>query len=141
MRAAFALRKVFRTERRWGPHRELRIGIDSGEAVAGTGEGGQHLVTGSVVNAAARLQTSAAPGEIRVGALTRRLTRDAVIYAERVTIQAKGFGEVGAWPAAELVTALPEHTTASRSPSHSWREPRQAAPPSMPSESNGTARS
>src|SRR5687767_9795809 len=109
VRAAFALREgISEQNARSGPQLELRIGIDSGEAVAGTGQGGQHLVTGSVVNAAARLQTSAAPGEIRVGALTRRLTRGAVRYAERVTIQAKGFGEVGAWPAAELVSALPQ---------------------------------
>ena len=109
VRAAFALREGLSEQNaRSGPQLELRIGIDSGEVVAGTGQGGQHLVTGSVVNAAARLQTSAVPGEIRVGALTRRLTRGAVRYAERVTIQAKGLGEVAAWPAAELVTALPE---------------------------------
>jgi len=109
VRAAFALREgLSELNARAGPQLELRIGIDSGEAVAGTGQGGQHLVTGSVVNAAARLQNSAAPGQIRVGALTRRLTRSAVRYAEPVTIKAKGFGEVEAWPAAELVSALPE---------------------------------
>src|SRR6266540_1666073 len=65
-------------------------------------------VIGSVVNAAARLQTSAVPGQIRVGALTRRLTHGAVRYAEAVMVDAKGFGEVEAWPAEELLSALPE---------------------------------
>jgi class 3 adenylate cyclase len=109
VRAAFALRiRLSELNARGGPQLALRIGIDSGEAVAGTGQGGQHLVTGSVVNAAARLQTSAAPGQIRVGSLTRRLTGGAVRYAEVTTIDAKGFGEVESWPAVELMSALPE---------------------------------
>src|SRR6266545_918911 len=100
VRAAFALRiRLSELNARGGPQLALRIGIDSGEAVAGTGQGGQHLVTGSVINAAARLQTSAAPGQIRVGALTRRLTHGAVRYADSVMVDAKGFGEIEAWPA------------------------------------------
>jgi len=109
VRAAFALRdRLTELNARGGPQLDIRVGIDSGEAVAGTGQGGQHLVTGSVVNAAARLQTSAAPGEIRVGALTRRLTRDGVRYAEATTIDAKGLGRVEAWPASALLSAVPD---------------------------------
>ena len=36
---------------------EVRVGIESGEAAIGEGPAGQLLVTGTVVNAAARLQT------------------------------------------------------------------------------------
>ena len=38
---------------------EVRVGIESGEAATGSGPSEQLLVTGSVVNAAARLQTAA----------------------------------------------------------------------------------
>jgi class 3 adenylate cyclase len=109
VRAAFALRdRLMALNEPGRPQLDLRIGIDSGEAVAGTGEGGQHLVTGPVVNAAARLQASAAPGEIRVGALTKLLTRSDVRYADVAAIEAKGIGRVEAWPAIALVSALPE---------------------------------
>src|SRR5437588_12166741 len=43
---------------------EVRIGVESGEAATGIGPAGQLLVTGPVVNAAARLQVAARPGEV-----------------------------------------------------------------------------
>src|SRR5437588_2878975 len=43
---------------------EVRIGIESGEAAVGRSPTGQLLVTGPVVNAAARLQSAAQPGQI-----------------------------------------------------------------------------
>src|SRR5438067_8905633 len=46
---------------------EIRVGIESGEAATGTGPDGQLLVTGSVVNAAARPQTAAGPAGGRAG--------------------------------------------------------------------------
>src|ERR1700686_2584891 len=49
---------------------EVRIGIESGEAATGIGPAGQLLVTGPVVNMAARLQTSARPGQILGGPTT-----------------------------------------------------------------------
>ncbi len=41
---------------------QVRVGIESGVAATGLGPAGQLLVTGPVVNAAARLQTAAGPG-------------------------------------------------------------------------------
>src|SRR5213080_3510311 len=41
---------------------QVRVGIESGEAATGMSPEGQLLVTGSVVNSAARLQTAAAAG-------------------------------------------------------------------------------
>src|SRR4029450_1889129 len=61
---------------------QIRVGIESGEAAAGTGPEGQVLVTGSVVNSAARLQAAAAPGEVLVGATTRTLADNAVSFSE-----------------------------------------------------------
>ena len=59
---------------------ELQIGVDTGEVVTGSPE---RLVIGDVVNAAARLQRSAAPGEILLGAATLGLARD-VVTAEKL---------------------------------------------------------
>jgi class 3 adenylate cyclase/tetratricopeptide (TPR) repeat protein len=70
---------------------EVRVGVESGEAATGLGPAGQLLVTGPVVNAAARLQTGAEPGEVLVGVTTVALTQAAVSYGERREVAAKGF--------------------------------------------------
>jgi class 3 adenylate cyclase/tetratricopeptide (TPR) repeat protein len=69
----------------------IRVGVNTGEAVAGTGPGlNQTLVTGDVVNVAARIQQAADPGEVLVGPLTERLTRPAIEYEAHPAIEAKG---------------------------------------------------
>jgi len=109
VRAAFALRERIQALNSPGrPTLVVRVGISSGEAVTGAGPGDQFLVTGPVVNTAARIQSAAAPGEILVGALARRLTGDVVRYGGTRTVDAKGIGRIEAWPAEELVTAVPE---------------------------------
>jgi class 3 adenylate cyclase/tetratricopeptide (TPR) repeat protein len=70
---------------------EIRIGIESGEAATGLGPAGQLLVTGPVVNAAARLQTAAEPSEVLAGETTVALTANAVSYADRRDVEARGF--------------------------------------------------
>jgi class 3 adenylate cyclase/tetratricopeptide (TPR) repeat protein len=70
---------------------EVRIGIESGEAAAGRNPSGQVLVTGTVVNAAARLQAAALPGQILAGRTTHALTTTKVSYGRRRRIRAKGF--------------------------------------------------
>jgi len=90
---------------------EVRIGIETGEAATGLGPAGQLLVTGSVVNAAARLQTAAGPGEILVGDTTLALTRTAVTYGDRREVAAKGFdADLGASPADGLSTRSARRT-------------------------------
>ncbi len=86
----------------------VRIGVNTGEVVADTSREGQFLVTGAPVNAAARLQSAAAPGEILVGALTRRLTHGAVRYGTARAIDAKGIGYLEAHPAQAMTSVLPE---------------------------------
>jgi class 3 adenylate cyclase/tetratricopeptide (TPR) repeat protein len=54
---------------------ELRIGVNTGEVVAGEGE---LAVTGDAVNVAARLEQTAEPGEILLGDATYRLVAAAV---------------------------------------------------------------
>jgi class 3 adenylate cyclase len=65
---------------------EARIGVNTGEVVAGEGD---TLVTGDAVNVTARLEQAAGPGEILLGADTVRLVRDAVA-TEPVELVLKG---------------------------------------------------
>src|SRR5205823_13284788 len=51
---------------RYGVELAMRIGVNSGEVIAGT-EADQFLVTGDVVNVAARLQQTAERGELAAG--------------------------------------------------------------------------
>jgi adenylate cyclase len=70
---------------------ELRVGINSGLVVSGgVGDGTQTGVMGDAVNVAARLQQTAAPGEILLSAATWRRIRDG-FDAERVgELEVKG---------------------------------------------------
>ena len=52
----------------------VRIGVNTGEVVAGDGEA---LVTGDAVNVAARLEQAAGVGDVWIGDTTHRLTREA----------------------------------------------------------------
>ena len=70
---------------------EVRTGIETGEAAVGRAPTGQLLVTGPVVNAAARLQSAAQPGQVLAGQTTYLLTNDSVAYARKRRIRAKGF--------------------------------------------------
>jgi class 3 adenylate cyclase len=117
VRAAHALLVAF-ADPNIGPMQrvELRIGLNTGEVATGGGGGGdQFLVTGESVNLASRLQAAAAPGEILAGALTRRLTANAVRFGPARHIPAKGLGEVEAWPVEGLVSPLPMGSHASPS--------------------------
>jgi class 3 adenylate cyclase/tetratricopeptide (TPR) repeat protein len=70
---------------------DVHVGVESGEAATGLGPAGQLLVTGPVVNAAARLQAAAGPGEVLAGETTVALTANAVSYGDRRQATAKGF--------------------------------------------------
>jgi class 3 adenylate cyclase/tetratricopeptide (TPR) repeat protein len=65
----------------------FRTGVNTGEAVVGTGD---VLVTGDAVNVAARLEQHATAGEILLGRLTYDLVRDAVEVEPAEPLQAKG---------------------------------------------------
>jgi class 3 adenylate cyclase/tetratricopeptide (TPR) repeat protein len=70
---------------------EVRVGIESGEAAVGRSPTGQLLVTGPVVNAAARLQAAALPSQILAGQTTYDLTAANVSYGRGRRVKAKGF--------------------------------------------------
>jgi class 3 adenylate cyclase/tetratricopeptide (TPR) repeat protein len=108
VRAAFALReRVASLESSLAFPLSLRIGVNSGQVVAGS-EVADTLVTGAPVNAAARLQQSASPGEILVGATTRSLTAMGVRYGDARQVEAKGIGSLEAFSALGLESAIPE---------------------------------
>ena len=65
-------------DRDWGTDLRVRTGINTGEVVAGDPAAGQTLVTGDAVNVAARLEQTARPGEILLGAGTYALVKDAI---------------------------------------------------------------
>ena len=86
-----------------------RIGVNSGEAVAGSGADRQFLVTGDAVNVAARLQQGAELGEVVVGQLTESLTRSAIDYSAREPVVAKGKTEpIRSFRAVRPRSAVPE---------------------------------
>src|SRR6266568_1023197 len=68
LRAGVAMRR--KLHELFGDQLVLRIGVNSGEVVVGRGREGSSFVTGDAVNVAARLEQTAAPGEIVVGGRT-----------------------------------------------------------------------
>ena len=95
-------------ERDWGVRIESRIGVNTGEVVAGEGDS---LATGDAVNVAARLEQGAAPGETLLGESTQRLVRDSVETEPLEPLVAKGKSEpvrafrlVGLVEGAEFIT-------------------------------------
>jgi class 3 adenylate cyclase/tetratricopeptide (TPR) repeat protein len=68
----------------------LRIGVNTGEVVAGDATGREGFMTGDTVNVAARLEQGAAPGEVLIGEETYRLVRDAVAVEPVEPLVVKG---------------------------------------------------
>src|SRR5262245_7118925 len=102
-RAAVAIRDAAgelskELERDGGVTLRTRIGLHTGEVVTGDPEAEAISITGGPVNLAARLEQTAAPGEIVLGDDTYRLVQDAVAAEEMTPVQLKGFPEpVGAF--------------------------------------------
>jgi class 3 adenylate cyclase/tetratricopeptide (TPR) repeat protein len=81
VRAAWALLDVMAAmnaelSERYGAELQLRIGVNTGEVVAGDPGTGSSFVAGDAVNVAARLEQTADPGTIYLGAETYELARD-----------------------------------------------------------------
>ncbi len=80
---------------------QVRGAVNTGEALVALGTDharGEALATGDVVNTAARLQTSARPGQLVVGDETYRATRRTIRYEQLPAVDAKGKSQpVTAW--------------------------------------------
>ena len=76
----------------------VRVGINTGEVVAGDHTTGQALVTGDTINTAARLEQAAPAGAILIGAATRRLVAAHAVTVAVSPITAKGkANQLEAW--------------------------------------------
>ncbi|MGE5272819.1 MAG: ATP-binding protein [Verrucomicrobiota bacterium] len=75
-----------------GPKVELalRVGVNTGEVVAGRDVTGERLVTGDAVNTAKRLEEAAQQGEVLLGPATYALVRNAVEVDQLPPISLKG---------------------------------------------------
>ena len=90
-------------EARYGVGIAVRIGVNTGEVVAGDAAAGQAFASGDAVNVAARLEQAAAPGEVLLGEATLRLVRDAVDGRGGRAARAQGqVGAVAAWRLLEV---------------------------------------
>ena len=97
VRAALAVRDEFApfaadVRTRHGAEVGLRIGVNTGEVVAGreAASRGELMVSGDAVNVAARLQQRAVPGQVLVGERTQAATRRSIRYRDLGAAQAKG---------------------------------------------------
>ena len=91
VRAAVEMRDgLTRVNEELGVELQARIGVNTGEVVAGDPSGGQRLVTGDAVNVAARLEQATLPDQILVGSLTHGLVRDAVEVEPVEPLELKG---------------------------------------------------
>jgi class 3 adenylate cyclase len=97
VRAALAIRDSI------GGELEIRTAVHTGEALVALGARaveGEGMVSGDVVNTAARLQSAAPVNGILVGEGTYRATRHAIEYQEAPPVEAKGKSEpVKVWEA------------------------------------------
>jgi len=87
---------------RFGMEPDLRVGVNTGEVLAGR-IGGAYTVVGDAVNVAARLQAAAPVGGVLVGERTRRLSAGEIAYRAIEPLALKGKAEpVPAWEAVEV---------------------------------------
>jgi tetratricopeptide (TPR) repeat protein len=104
-------------ERDHGLRLELRIGVNTGEVVAGVREVGgfqDGTVIGDTVNTASRLQTAASPGTVLVGEMTARLSRHLFALEPVEPLVLKGKAEpVPAFRAVGPLTTIPIANAAS----------------------------
>jgi class 3 adenylate cyclase len=78
---------------KYGVGLELRIGVNTGEVVAGDPATGSSFVAGDAVNVGARLEQAAPPGEVLIGEETWRAVRDVVDVEPTEPLELKGKSE------------------------------------------------
>ena len=99
-------------QRQYGVGVAIRVGIDTGEVVAGSWDvtdGQEVAVTGHALNTAARIEAAADPGEVLVGRETMRLTRRRIEYGEERLLTLKGMSQpVPGYPALGIAEQVGE---------------------------------
>ncbi len=103
---------------------EWRMGLNTGEVVAGDASTRQRIVTGDAVNVAARLEAAAAPGEILMGADTYALVRGAVSAEPVEPLALKGKAQpVPAWRLSSVTDTTGRHARPLEAPLVGRRRP------------------
>lgn len=106
VRAALAMRSAVA---QLGSGLQCRIAVNSGEAVTGAGNQREFMVSGDVVNVAARLQQAAEPGEVLAGDATHSMTAAAIRYGPGRLVEARGKPQpLLVHPALEAGSMVPE---------------------------------
>jgi class 3 adenylate cyclase/tetratricopeptide (TPR) repeat protein len=95
VRAAAAMRERLselnvELEASWATRLEIRIGVNTGEVLAGDASSGHGFVTGDAVNVAKRIEQAAQPGEILLGEATSKIVHHAVTTTAAAPLAAKG---------------------------------------------------
>ncbi|NUT35077.1 MAG: AAA family ATPase, partial [Hamadaea sp.] len=85
-----AVRRVLDDERGGGAPLGLRVGLNTGEVIAGLQAGLEYTVIGDTVNTAARLADAAAIGAVYAGARTASATRHLAGWRELRPLRLKG---------------------------------------------------
>ena len=121
VRSAVEMREELRIlnqelRQQWGVSIRVRIGISTGEVVAGDASAGESFVTGDTVNVAARLETAAAPGDVLIEDPTYQRVMDAVKVEPVGELHLKG--KAVPVPAYRVIDVLPvtEHVRRFDSP-------------------------
>jgi class 3 adenylate cyclase/tetratricopeptide (TPR) repeat protein len=116
LRAASELRDAIDSlnvelEQVFGVRISVRIGVNSGEVIAGNSLRGDSFAAGDAINVAQRLESAAAAGEILVGDTTYRLACDAVRTETVGPLTLKGKEEpVLAHRLLQVLPGLPSHS-------------------------------
>jgi class 3 adenylate cyclase/tetratricopeptide (TPR) repeat protein len=85
-----AVKRVIEDELGGGRRLGLRVGVNTGEVVAGVQAALSYTVIGDTVNTAARLSDAAGMGAIYAGARTQRATRDRAAWRRLPPLRLKG---------------------------------------------------
>jgi class 3 adenylate cyclase/tetratricopeptide (TPR) repeat protein len=95
-------------DRLWGVRILVRIGVNTGEVVAGDPTRSEPFIVSDMVNVAARLQQAAEPGQILIGESTYRLVRDAVTADPLPSRTVKGKkAPVSSWNLLDVAPGVP----------------------------------
>jgi class 3 adenylate cyclase len=104
-------------EQTYGVRIAVRIGVNSGEVIAGDTLRGHSFAAGDAVNVAQRLEAAAEAGEILIGEMTHALARDAIHAEPTGPLALKGRAEaVTAFRLTEVLPGVPGHARRFDSP-------------------------
>jgi len=120
VRSALRILETIEELRDEGLEIAVRAAVTTGETVVALGarpERGEGIVTGDVVNTAARLQSAAPVGSVIVDESTMRATGRSIAYEQHASVEAKGKAEpIRAWRAIEARSRVGQPEAATSTP-------------------------